>query len=45
MKLVKRYNTEIKAWEVGYWINNTRFVVVDIVFVLEDAQRLYDKVA
>jgi hypothetical protein len=31
MKMVRRYNTEIKAWEVGYWINNTKFIVVDVV--------------
>jgi hypothetical protein len=42
--MVRRYNTEIKAWEVGYWINNTKFIVVDVVQDYEDL-RLYKEVA
>jgi hypothetical protein len=44
MKMVRRYNTEIKAWEVGYWINNTKFIVVDVVQDYDDL-KLYKEVA
>ena len=29
--MVRRYNTELRVWEVGYWVNNTLFQVVDLV--------------
>ena len=29
--MVSRYNTELRVWEVGVWINDTRFHVIDIV--------------
>jgi hypothetical protein len=29
--MVSRYNTELDVWEVGVWINDTRFHVIDIV--------------
>jgi hypothetical protein len=29
--MVRRYNTELRVWEVGYWVNDTRFKVVDLV--------------
>ena len=44
MKMIKRYNTVLNAWEIGYW-RDTTFVVVDIVSELETAQRLYDEAA
>ena len=30
--MVRRYNTEFRVWEVGYWVNNTLFHVVDLVY-------------
>ena len=45
MQLIKRYDTEINAWVVGYWRTNTTFIVVDIVDMLDDAERLYGKAA
>lgn len=36
MNLVRVYNTNLGAWEVGYWINNTRFIVVDCVRDYDD---------
>jgi len=44
MRLIKRYNSEINAWEIGYW-QKTAFIIVDIVPALEDAQKLYDEEA
>lgn len=41
MRLVKRYDTELNAWLIGYW-EKTRFIVIDVVQVLEDANRIYD---
>jgi hypothetical protein len=32
MEMVRRYNTEFRVWEVGYWVNNTLFHVVDLVY-------------
>ena len=29
--MVSRYNTELNVWEVGVWINDTLFRVVDLV--------------
>jgi len=29
--MVGRYNTELDLWEVGVWVNDTRFHVIDIV--------------
>jgi hypothetical protein len=29
--MVGRYNTELDLWEVGVWVNDTRFRIVDIV--------------
>ena len=29
--MVRRYNTELRVWEVGYWVNDTLFRVVDPV--------------
>lgn len=29
--MVRRYNTELRVWEVGYWVNDTLFCVVDLV--------------
>ena len=29
--MVRRYNTEFRIWEVGYWENDIKFVVIDIV--------------
>lgn len=43
MRLIKRYDTQLKAWLVGYWMG-TSFIVIDTVKLLEDAQRLYDEV-
>lgn len=28
--MIRRYNTELRAWEVGYWVDNTRFYIVSI---------------
>jgi hypothetical protein len=44
MRLIKRYDTELKAWIVGYW-ERTRFIVIDVVPMLEDACRIYDEEA
>ena len=32
MEMVRRYNTEFRVWDVGYWVNNTLFHVVDLVY-------------
>lgn len=45
MQLIKRYDIKINAWVVGYWRTNTTFIVVDIVDMLDDAERLYGKAA
>lgn len=29
--MVSRYNTEFRVWEVGYWEDNIKFIVVDLV--------------
>ena len=29
--MVRRYNTELRVWEVGYWVNDTLFRIVDLV--------------
>ena len=29
--MVSRYNTELRVWEVGYWEDNIKFIVVDLV--------------
>jgi hypothetical protein len=29
--MVSRYNTELNVWEVGVWINDTRFQIIDLV--------------
>ena len=29
--MVSRYNTELDVWEVGIWVNDTLFRIVDIV--------------
>lgn len=42
MRLVKRYDTELRAWLIGYW-ERTRFVVIDVVPLLDDAKRIYDE--
>lgn len=26
--MVKRYNTELRVWEIGFWITNTTFKVI-----------------
>lgn len=26
--MIKRYNIELRCWEIGYWITNTTFKVV-----------------
>jgi hypothetical protein len=44
MRMIKRYNLELNAWEIGFY-RGTTFVIIDIVRVLEDAKRLYDEVA
>ena len=31
MNMVGRYLAELGLWEVGYWLNNTRFIVIDRV--------------
>jgi len=36
--MVRRYNTERCVWEVGYWINNTRFHIVDLVRDYDELQ-------
>ena len=41
MRLIKRYDTQLNAWLIGYW-RGTSFVVIDTVKLLEDAKRLYD---
>jgi hypothetical protein len=30
MKMIRRYNLQFGAWEVGYWVG-TRFYVVKVV--------------
>jgi hypothetical protein len=32
--MIARYNVSISAWEIGYWVSNTRFRIVDIVKAL-----------
>lgn len=44
MRLIKRYDTQLNAWLIGYWIG-TSFIVVDTVKLLEDAKRLYEETA
>ena len=44
MRLIKRYNVQLNAWEIGYYMQ-TVFVIIDVVPVLEDAKRLYDEEA
>jgi len=29
--MVSRYNTELNVWEVGVWVNDTLFRIIDIV--------------
>lgn len=28
--MIKRYNVELRLWEFGYWVDNTRFFVVTL---------------
>ncbi len=44
MRLIKRYDTQLNAWLIGYWIG-TSFIVIDTVKLLEDAKRLYEETA
>ena len=32
MNMIRRYNTKLHVWEVGYWVNKTLFRVIDLVY-------------
>jgi len=36
MNMVRRYNTEFRVWEVGYWVNDTLFRIIDLVKDYDD---------
>ena len=36
MNMVRRYNTEFCVWEVGYWVNDTLFRIIDLVQDYDD---------
>lgn len=44
IRLVKRYNSDMNLWEIGYY-RETRFYVLDRVRDYSDAVRLYEEEA